>query len=113
MQILLLEYNTMYMFCVLIQNVMYRIMVRIAARFVTVDQGGTAVTLYMDVSVCPDGQEKSVIKTSMNATSIHLYVVRIEFAKTSRALFPVLVVMVFYLLGTNARVSGIFIHLLL
>ena len=95
MQILLLEYNTMYMFCVLLQNVMYRITVRIAARFVSVDQGGTAVTLYTDVSVCPDGQGKSVIKTSMNATSIHSYVVRNEFAKTSRARSPVLVEKVF------------------
>ena len=95
MQILLLEYNTMYMFCVLIQNVMYRITVRIAARFVSVDQGETAVTLYTDVSVCPDGQGKSVIKTSMNAPSIHTYADHIEFAKTLRARFPVLVEMVF------------------
>ena len=59
------------------------------------DQAGAAVTLYTDVSVCPDGQGKNVIKTSMNASSIHLYAVHIEFAKTSRARFPVLVEMVF------------------
>ena len=73
----------------------YRITVRIAARFVSVDQGETAVTLCTGVSVCPDGQGKSVIKTSMNAPSIHSYAVQTEFAKTSRARFPVLVEMAF------------------